>query len=265
MQWSSNGLLALANDTNVEVFSLKLLPKGTQNLHASIMEQSQTHHDQCHNLGTHGLDWKFNPKDEIALSITLPASVHQLDWHIKSDYLLSVSPTSAKKNEVVWVHSLSKGQSQRPFAKSKSSLEKAVFHPTKPLLILMCRKSLYIYNLAKHQMVKKLLGGAQWNSSLCLHPRGDNLLVGSFDKKVMWFDLDLSNTPYKTMKYHQRAVREVKYHPTYPLFASCSDDCTSRYYTLRQCQHLPRQRLQRPHAERPDCPPQNAQGPQVHQ
>lgn len=149
-----------------------------------------------------------------------------MDWHVKSDYLLSVSPTSAKKNEVVWVHSVSKGQSQRPFAKSKSSLEKAVFHPTKPLLILMCRKSLYIYNLAKHQMVKKLLGGAQWNSSLCLHPRGDNLLVGSFDKKVMWFDLDLSNTPYKTMKYHGRAVRQVKYHPTYPLFASCSDDCS---------------------------------------
>ncbi len=49
MQWSSNGLLALANDTQVEVFSLKLLLKATQNLHASILEQSQTHHDQCQN------------------------------------------------------------------------------------------------------------------------------------------------------------------------------------------------------------------------
>lgn len=74
-------------------------------------------------------------------------------------------------------------------------------------------------------MIKKLLGGAQWNSSIHVHPKGDNILVGSFDRKVMWFDLDLANTPYKTMKYHNKAVRSVKFHPRYPLFASCSDDC----------------------------------------
>ena len=36
--------------------------------------------------------------------------------------------------------------------------------------------------------------------------------------------MDLSSTPYKTLKYHTKAVRQVCYHKSYPLFASCSDD-----------------------------------------
>lgn len=51
------------------------------------------------------------------------------------------------------------------------------------------------------------MSGAQWNSAIAIHPKGDNVLVGSFDKRVCWFDLDLSNTPYKTFKYHQKGVR----------------------------------------------------------
>jgi ribosome biogenesis protein ERB1 len=61
-------------------------------------------------------------------------------------------------------------------------------------------------------MVKKLVGGAQWNSSVMVHPKGDNILVGSYDRKVLWYDLDLGTTPYKTMRYHERAVRKVAYH-----------------------------------------------------
>ena len=30
---------------------------------------------------------------------------------------------------------------------------------------------------------------------------GDNLIVGSYDKKVCWFDMDLSNKPYKILRY----------------------------------------------------------------
>jgi len=36
--------------------------------------------------------------------------------------------------------------------------------------------------------------------------------------------MDLSSTPYKTLKYHTKAVRQVDYHPSYPLFATASDD-----------------------------------------
>jgi ribosome biogenesis protein ERB1 len=57
-----------------------------------------------------------------------------------------------------------------------------------------------------------------------VHTSGDHLIVGSLDKRMVWFDLDLSNTPYKTLKYHERAIRAVSYHTRYPLMASSSDD-----------------------------------------
>ena len=49
-------------------------------------------------------------------------------------------------------------------------------------------------------------------------------MIGSYDKKVCWFDLELSTKPYKSLKYHRMAVRKVVFHPRYPLFATCSDD-----------------------------------------
>jgi WD40 repeat protein len=66
--------------------------------------------------------------------------------------------------------------------------------------------------------------GCKWISSMTLHPSGDHLLLGTYDRRVIWFDLDLSSMPYKTLKYHGRAVRQVAYHPRYPLMASASDD-----------------------------------------
>jgi len=58
-----------------------------------------------------------------------------------------------------------------------------------------------------------------------VHPLGDHLIVGSYDKRVAWFDLDLSDRPYKTIRYHERAVRDVRYHRGgYKLFASAGDE-----------------------------------------
>ena len=52
------------------------------------------------------------------------------------------------------------------------------------------------------------------------------MIVGTFDRRIYWFDMDLSTKPYKTLRYHTEAVRQVQYHPRYPLFSSCSDDGT---------------------------------------
>lgn len=68
--------------------------------------------------------------------------------------------------------------------------------------------------------------GAKWISSMDIHPGGDNLIVGTYDKRLHWFDLDLSTKPYKTLRYHNAAIRQVSYHARYPLFASASDDGT---------------------------------------
>lgn len=37
-------------------------------------------------------------------------------------------------------------------------------------------------------------------SDLCLHA-GDNLIVGSREGKLCWFDMDLSSKPYRVLKY----------------------------------------------------------------
>jgi ribosome biogenesis protein ERB1 len=74
--------------------------------------------------------------------------------------------------------------------------------------------------------MKKLSSGAKWISSMDIHPGGDNVIVGSYDKRLCWFDTDLSTKPYKTLRYHKMALRDVAFHKRYPLFASASDDGT---------------------------------------
>jgi len=35
---------------------------------------------------------------------------------------------------------------------------------------------------------------------MAIHPLGDNLIIGSYDRRLAWFDLDLSVKPYKTLR-----------------------------------------------------------------
>jgi ribosome biogenesis protein ERB1 len=76
----------------------------------------------------------------------------------------------------------------------------------------------------KQELLRTLQSGVKWISSLDVHPGGDNVIVGSYDKRLCWFDLDLSARPYKTLRYHSQAIRQVSFHKRYPLFASSSDD-----------------------------------------
>jgi ribosome biogenesis protein ERB1 len=41
---------------------------------------------------------------------------------------------------------------------------------------------------------------------------------------MIWFDMDLGWTPYKTLKYHEKGLRSCQFHGRYPLMASASDD-----------------------------------------
>ena len=44
------------------------------------------------------------------------------------------------------------------------------------------------------------------------------------DKRLAWYDLDLSTKPYRSLRYHEKALRGVAYHARHPLFASASND-----------------------------------------
>lgn len=48
--------------------------------------------------------------------------------------------------------------------------------------------------------------------------------AGGEEKRVAWYDMELSTKPYRALRYHQGAVRAAAFHRSYPLFASASDD-----------------------------------------
>ncbi|KAM9905764.1 hypothetical protein OXX79_001950 [Metschnikowia pulcherrima] len=162
-------------------------------------------------------------QDGISAVIECKKAIKKLAWHRKGDYFVTVSPEA--KNSAVLIHQLSKHLSQSPFRKAKGTLVDAVFHPTKPHLFVSSQRAIRVYDLAQQVLVKKLQPGARMLSGIDIHPRGDHLLASSYDKRVLWHDLDLSATPYKTLRYHERAVRSVRFHKgKLPLFASASDD-----------------------------------------
>jgi hypothetical protein len=39
-----------------------------------------------------------------------------------------------------------------------------------------------------------------------VHPSGDHLIVGGYDRKLCWFDLELSEKPYKILRYVKRIL-----------------------------------------------------------
>jgi len=62
-------------------------------------------------MNQHGLDWKIETDTINVIRIKMENSVKHIDWHVKGDYMVTVSPDSQKKNEIVWVHSIQKGVS----------------------------------------------------------------------------------------------------------------------------------------------------------
>jgi len=164
---------------------------------------------------------KSYPKETLIVIAHFKA-VSKVTWHTKGDYFATVLPDG--DNRSVIIHQLSKWRSQLPFSKSKGLVQNVLFHPIRPFLFVATQKNIRVYDLVKQDLTKKLQSTCKWISSMAIHPGGDNVLVGSFDKKVFWFDMDLSSMPYQTLRYHVDAVRSVEFHKRYPLFASAGDD-----------------------------------------
>lgn len=150
--------------------------------------------------------------------------IKKIDWHSRGDYFVTTQPDAS--NASVLVHQLSKHVTQSPFKRAKGLVQDAKFHPFRPHLYVASQRYVRIYNLAAQTMVKRLQPGVKWLSTFDIHPQGENVVTASFDRRVTWHDLELSTRPFKTLRYHDRAVRDTKYHPKLPLFCSASDDGT---------------------------------------
>ncbi|XP_062846345.1 ribosome biogenesis protein bop1 [Trichomycterus rosablanca] len=157
------------------------------------------------------------------LILTHPKAVRQVTWHGKGDYLACVMPDDSSSLQVV-IHQVSKRRTQNPFRKNKGMVQCVSFHPIRPYFFVATQRYVRIYNLIKQELTKKLMANCKWISSMAVHPAGDNVVCGSYDCRLAWFDLDLSTKPYKVLRHHKKALRSVAYHKHYPLFASGSDD-----------------------------------------
>lgn len=65
-----------------------------------------------------------------------------------------------------------------------------------------------MYNLAEQKLLKTLMPGIRWISCMDVHPSGDHLIVGGYDRKLCWFDLELSDKPYKILRWVSRFCPE---------------------------------------------------------
>ncbi|KAL8670619.1 MAG: hypothetical protein Q9168_004850 [Polycauliona sp. 1 TL-2023] len=159
----------------------------------------------------------------VLLKTPLRSIIKVISWHRRGDYLTTVAPSGQSSS--VAIHTLSRHLTQQPFRRLKGLPQSAQFHPTKPIFFVATQRTIRSYDLAKQELLKIMQPGARWISSFDVHPLGDNLIVGSYDKRLLWHDLDLSVRPYKTLRYHKKAIRQVKFHVGgLPLFADASDD-----------------------------------------
>lgn len=170
------------------------------------------------------VDWVQYDKHE-GIQVKHFKAVSTVDWHRKGDYFTTVVPTGDTR--AILIHQLSKKHTQNSIRKLHGLPVASVFHPVRPILFVSTKKNVRVYDLLKAKLIKKLETKVREVSSIAIHPGGDNLIVGSKEGKMCWFDMDLSSQPYKTLKTHPKDITNVAFHRSYPLFASCSDDCTA--------------------------------------
>ncbi|KAJ9158969.1 hypothetical protein P3X46_024506 [Hevea brasiliensis] len=170
------------------------------------------------------LSWVQDEKHE-GIKLRHFRTVSAVEWHRKGDYFCTVMP--AGESKAVLIHQLSKKLTQRLPFKLHGLPVSSVFHPTRSVFFVATKKNVRVYDLLKHKLIKKLETGLREVSSIAVHPAGDNVIVGSKEGKLCWFDMDLSSKPYKILKCHPKDITSVVFHRSYPLFASCSDDCTA--------------------------------------
>ena len=70
---------------------------------------------------------------------------------------------------------------QVPFSKSKGLVQCVLFHPIRPMLFVATQQNVRVYDLVKQDLVKKLITGAKWISSIAIHPGNQQQPSSIFD------------------------------------------------------------------------------------
>ncbi|KAL7634217.1 UNVERIFIED_CONTAM: hypothetical protein RMT77_015547 [Armadillidium vulgare] len=147
--------------------------------------------------------------------------VREIVWHRQGDYFATLMPEGIHRSVIL--HQLSKWRSQLILGKLKGRVQRVLFHPKEPLLFVATQASVHIFNLKRQCRIKKVQANCRYISCLAVHPGGEHFVIGGYDRKVNWFEMECTKRPH-LMRYHGHAVRSINFHRKYPLFASCSDD-----------------------------------------
>jgi ribosome biogenesis protein ERB1 len=218
VQWNPNKgvpLLAVIH----EKFCSLLAPQGlfsseTSDNLRTLLADFKANHVPPVEVGNKKLvtKWKFEEEGteeytskDLRITLECQHVLKTMRWHSKGDYFSTLADNIQTSSQVL-IHSLSKASTQKPFSKTKGILEAIEFHPTRPLFYICNSTHVFCYNLQKQSLAKKFLSGVRMISSISVHPKGDNFILGSYDKKIMWFDEETGSTPYKKLKYHAKAI-----------------------------------------------------------
>ncbi len=178
--------------------------------------------------------------------------------------------TIVAENLSVLIHQLSKHASQPPFKRTAGSVQRVAFHPNKPHFFAATKHYIKLYDLTGQQPVKTLQTGVRWISSMDIHPDGENVIMGSYDKKLCWFDLELGTKPYKTLRsvlHHCLVGGRADCRQISPAGSaiSCVPPAIAAVrfvFRRRHDPHLPRLRANRDDGQPPHCPAQDPSGTQ---
>jgi ribosome biogenesis protein ERB1 len=150
----------------------------------------------------------------------IQGTTKKIEWHSKGDYFATLSKNSQGKPQI-YIHSLTKMTHQLPISKLHGNVNAISFHPTKPYFIVASNK-IFIYNLQKQELVRSFISNLGMITHIAVHKNGSDLIAGSHDGKVAWFQLELSNKPWHSMDYHKDKMKSLEYHKEFPLFFSCA-------------------------------------------
>ena len=167
----------------------------------------------------------------LAYGCTTP--ITSVAWHHKGNFLAAVSATSPSREKSCCVVSALTKKFVSPLkgkGQSTGGAKHVIFHPLKPYLVVAGTSHIAIFDLKSQTRVKTLNSNSNTLSSVAVHPSGDGMHVvaSSLDNKVIWFDSEVRDKPWKNFRHHTAAVRKVSIHPragaNLPLMASAGDD-----------------------------------------
>jgi ribosome biogenesis protein ERB1 len=195
----------------------------------------------------------------VLVQVEVRSAVKIINWHRRGDYFATVSPRG--QSTAVAIHTVSKHLTQLPFRRLKGIAQTAQFHPSKAIFFVATRNTIRSYDLAKQELVKILQPGAKWISSIDVHPGGDNIIVGTYDKVSSGHTKLLvkhsltfhAASPLARSRPLQQTLQDSSFpQGGYPCSTLPSRWSTSfcRYLRRRHYPNFPRKGCRRPNGER---------------